>query len=452
MTASSVLRGEREPPQILDRVIRAALAAADPAAAVRRALTVRRDTLVFGSLLLPLRAVRRIVVVGAGKAAAPMAEAVVAVVAPRPVEGIVIVPEGYAAPAGPVAVREAGHPIPNGAGLRATTEILDLLATTDERDLVIAVLSGGGSALLVAPEDGLELDDVTTTTEALLRSGAPIAAVNAVRKRLERVKGGGLARAAAPATLIGLVISDVVGGSLDVIASGPTVPDQSSWQDAAEVIARYRLAEALPPRVLERIRRGVAGAEAPPLTAGDPVFANARTAVIADNRLAALAARRAAEAAGFATLLLTTSLEGEASVVGQVLASILRETRASGSPLAPPCCLIAGGETTVTVRGAGRGGRNQELALGAAIGLAGVPGVLLASVGTDGRDGPTDVAGAWVDGETVARGAALGLEATAVLATNDSYRFFATVGGHLRLGPTRTNVNDLVVLLAFSPA
>jgi hydroxypyruvate reductase len=452
MTASSLLPGGHEPPAILDRVIRAALAAADPAAAVRRALTVRRDTLVFGSLLLPLRAVRRVLVVGAGKAAAPMAEAVVEALAPRPVEGLVIVPEGYAAPAGPVVVREAGHPIPDRAGQRATAEILDLLATTDERDLVVAVLSGGGSALLVAPEEGLDLDDLATTTAALLRSGAPIAAVNAVRKRLDRVKGGGLARAAAPATLIGLVISDVVGGSLDVIASGPTVPDQASWQDAAAVIARYRLGEALPPRVLERIRRGVAGEEAPPLTAGDPVFANARTAVIADNRLAALAARRAAEAAGFATLLLTTSLEGEASVVGQVLASILRETRGSGSPLAPPCCLIAGGETTVTVRGTGRGGRNQELALGAAVGLAGVPGVLLASVGTDGRDGPTDVAGAWVDGETVARAAAMGLEATAALANNDSYRFFATVGGHLRLGPTRTNVNDLVFLLAFSPA
>ncbi|GIW07408.1 MAG: hydroxypyruvate reductase [Dehalococcoidia bacterium] len=442
------LRSEGPPP-ILTRVIEAALAAVDPAAAVRRALTVRRDTLAFGSLLLPLRSVRCIVVVGAGKAAAPMADAVVDLLAPRLVEGVVIVPYGYAAPAGSVVVREAGHPLPDAAGVRATAEILELLAGVDERDLVIAVISGGGSSLLVAPEHDLELDDLVVVNEALLRSGAPITAVNAVRKRLDRVKGGGLARAAAPATLIGLVLSDVIGSPLDVIASGPTVPDEATWQDALEVVGRYGLAERLPARVLERLRRGTAGWEAPPLAAGNPVFANARTAVIADNRLAARAACRAAEEAGFAPLLLTTSLDGEASAAGRVLASVLREVRASGAPLAPPCCLVAGGETTVTVRGGGRGGRNQELALGAALGLAGVPDVLLASVGTDGRDGPTDVAGAWVDGATVARAAGRGLDAVAALAENDSYQFFAAAGGHLRLGPTRTNVNDLVIMMAF---
>ncbi|MCS6802257.1 MAG: DUF4147 domain-containing protein [Chloroflexota bacterium] len=448
MSASS-RPAPRQPPAILSTLIQAALAAADPAAAVQRALSVRRETLAFGSLLLPLRSVRRILVVGAGKAAAPMAAAVADLLAPRPVEGVVIVPSGYAAPAGPITVREAGHPVPDAAGLHATAEILSLLAGADERDLVIALISGGGSALLVAPDDGLELSDLVVTTEALLRSGAPIAAVNAVRKRLDRVKGGGLARAAAPATLIGLVISDVIGSPLDVIASGPTVPDQSTWQEAAEVVARYRLEEALPPRVVDRIRRGAAGQGAPPLTAADPAFAKARTAVIADNRLAAQAACRAAKEAGFATLLLTTSLEGEASAAGRVLASVLREARASGAPLPPPCCLVAGGETTVTVRGTGRGGRNQELALGAALGLAGIPGVLLASIGTDGRDGPTDVAGAWVDGETAARAAAQGVDAAAALASNDSYAFFAAVGGHIRLGATRTNVNDLVFLIAF---
>ncbi|GIW11787.1 MAG: hydroxypyruvate reductase [Dehalococcoidia bacterium] len=437
-----------EPPALLRSVVQAALAAVEPGAAIRRALAVRRGALTVGGLLLPLRAFRRVLIVGAGKAAAPMAAAVADLVAERPVEGLVIVPHGYRAPTGPVALREAGHPLPDEAGLRATAELIELLAGANEDDLVIATLSGGASALLVAPAGDLTLEDVGVTTELLLRSGATIAEVNAVRKRLDRIKGGRLVRVAFPALTLGLVISDVVGSPLDVIASGPTVPDRSSWEEAAAVIARYQLTERLPPRVRAWLEAGYAGQLDPPLGPDDPVFTRAKTVIVADNRLAARSAARAAEEAGLASLVLTTFVEGEAREVGRVLAGVLREVDASGLPLRRPCCLVAGGETTVTVRGPGLGGRNQEVALGAALALAGVPRVLFAAIGTDGRDGPTDVAGAWVDGETVARGRAHGQEAAAALAANDSYHFFAAAGGHLRTGPTLTNVNDLYLLFA----
>ncbi|MCL6650516.1 MAG: DUF4147 domain-containing protein, partial [Chloroflexi bacterium] len=349
-----------EPPALLRSVVQAALAAVEPGAAIRRALAVRRGALTVGGLLLPLRAFRRVLIVGAGKAAAPMAAALADLVAERPVEGLVIVPHGYRAPTGPVALREAGHPLPDEAGLRATAELIELLAGANEDDLVIATLSGGASALLVAPAGDLTLEDVVVTTELLLRSGATIAEVNAVRKRLDRIKGGRLVRVAFPAMTLGLVISDVVGSPLDVIASGPTVPDRSSWEEAAAVIARYQLTERLPPRVRAWLEAGCAGQLDPPLGPDEPVFTRAKTVIVADNRLAARAAARAAEEAGLASLVLTTFVEGEAREVGRVLAGVLREVDASGLPLRRPCCLVAGGETTVTVRGPGLGGRNQE--------------------------------------------------------------------------------------------
>jgi hydroxypyruvate reductase len=443
-----VIASDATTPEILDRLLWAALAAVDPAAAVRRALAVRRDTVTFGGMLIPLRGMRRIVVVGAGKAAAPMARAVAELLSSQPVEGLVVVPYGYAEHAGPIEVREGGHPLPDAAGIAATAEIFELLATTDERDLVIALISGGGSALLVAPDDGVSLGDLVATNALLLRCGATIREINAVRKRLERAKGGGLARAAAPSTLIGLVVSDVVGSPLDVIASGPTVADTSTWADATSVIDRFDLWSALPAAVTARLRDGFGGrweAESKP---SDPAFASARSQVIVDNRVAALAAVQAARDAGMHAMLLTTFVEGEAREVGRALAGILREVNASGAPLPRPCVFVAGGETTVSVRGGGKGGRNQEVALGAAIALDGVPNVLFASVGLDGRDGPTDVAGAWADGATMQRARELGRDPFVALAENDSHRFFAEVGGHLRTGATLTNVNDLFLLVA----
>jgi hydroxypyruvate reductase len=326
---------------------------------------------------------------------------------------------------------------------------VDLLADADPRDLVVCVISGGGSALLTLPVEGISLTDLQQTTDALLRCGATINEINVVRKHLDVVKGGGLARAAAPAQLLTLVLSDVVGNPLDAIASGPTVPDTSSWRGAAEVFDRYELWDEVPAAVADRVRRGLAGEFPENPGPDDPLFATAQTVVVGSNLRAAQAAAAQGATLGLRTLVLSTYLEGEARDVARLLAGVLREVNASGNPLPRPCLVVAGGEPTVTIRGTGRGGRNQELALAAAFSLQDVPNVLLASIGTDGNDGPTDAAGAFVDGTTLARARARGLDARAALAHNDSYSFFDALGELVKTGPTNTNVNDLYLLFAF---
>ncbi|MCA1644553.1 MAG: glycerate kinase [Chloroflexi bacterium] len=434
----------------LDRLLAAALAAVEPGEAVRRALARQAGDLVVAGRRYALAAQRRIVVVGAGKASAPMAAAVEEVVGEAVrLEGSVTVRYGHVAPTRQVRIRQAGHPMPDEAGAEATRAIVELLEETDAQDLVICVISGGGSALLTLPADGLLLADLQQTTDALLRSGASINEINVVRKHLDRVKGGGLARLAAPAQVITLVLSDVVGNPLDAIASGPTVPDTSTWAEAGAVFDRYRLWSMVPAAVVERVRAGLAGRLPETPKPDDPLFARTQTEVVGSNLLACEAAANSASAMGLRSLVLTTYVEGEARDVGRVLAGLLREVDSSGHPLARPCVLVAGGETTVTVRGQGLGGRNQELALAAAFALRGVPEVLLASIGTDGSDGPTDAAGAYADGSTLERAAALGLEPRQHLADNDSYRFFDRLGDLIRTGPTNTNVNDLYLLFAF---
>jgi hydroxypyruvate reductase len=434
----------------LDKVLAAALAAVEPGQAVRRALIADADGFVLEGRRYPLALWRRVVVVGAGKASAPMAAAVEDVLGARvPVEGSVTVRYGHTAPTRSVRILEASHPVPDAAGVVATRAIVELLEDADERDLVIYVISGGGSALLTLPAEGISLQDLQLTTDALLRCGATINEINVVRKHLDTVKGGGLARLAAPAQRITLVLSDVVGNPLDAIASGPTVADPSTFADAGAVLDRYELWEGVPTSVTSRIRAGVAGRIADTPKPGDTLFQHSQQVVVASNLLACEAAARAAEALGFTTMVLTTFVEGEAREVGRVLAAVLREIDASAHPLERPCCIVAGGETTVTMRGRGRGGRNQELALSAAFALGGVRDVLLASIGTDGNDGPTDAAGAWVDGSTLRRGAGLGLDASRLLADNDSYTFFDRLGDLIRTGPTNTNVNDLYLLFAW---
>ncbi len=392
-----------------------------------------------------LRDYRRVLIVGAGKASAPMAAALEDIIGDAcPVEGSVTVRYGHTAPTRWVKIREAGHPMPDQAGVDATGEIERLLETTDERDLVVCVISGGGSALLTLPAEGLTLDDLRQTTDAILRSGADITDFNVVRKHIDLVKGGGLARLAAPAPLVTLVLSDVVGNPLDSIASGPTVPDTSTWADARAVFDRFSLWDAVPGVVAERMRAELPDTPKP----GDALFTRTQTVLVGSNLLACQAAAAEAEQSGYRSLIVSTFVEGEAREAARVLAGVLREVHASGHPLPRPCCLIAGGETTVTIRGSGKGGRNQELALAAAFALRNVPDVLLASIGTDGNDGPTDAAGAWVDGATLARAAERGLDAEAALRDNDSYTFFDQLGQLIKTGPTNTNVNDLYVLLA----
>ncbi len=434
----------------LKTVLDAALAAVEPGRSVRRFLSRRDTALEVDGRVYDLSRHRRVLVVGAGKASAPMAAAVEDVVGQSiPLSGSVTVRYGHVAPTRAVHILEAGHPMPDAAGVAATRAIVDLLQETTENDLVVCVISGGGSALMTLPSEGISLEDLQQTTDALLRCGATINELNTVRKHLDLVKGGGLARLAAPAQLVTLVLSDVVGNPLDVIASGPTVPDTSTFADASAVLERYGVWSALPQSVASRIRAGVDQQIPDTPKPGDPLFERAQSVIVGSNLLACEAAAQAATRAGFSALVLTTWVEGEAREVGRVLAGLLREVDSSGHPLARPCCLVAGGETTVTVRGQGRGGRNQELALSAAFSLRGVRDVLLASVGTDGSDGPTDAAGAYVDGSTLDRAAALGRDPAVALANNDSYTLFDGLGDLIRTGPTNTNVNDLYLLFAF---
>lgn len=427
----------------------AALAAVEPAAALRACFQRDGDTLRVGESVYDLRRYRRIIVVGAGKAGAPMAQAVESALGDRVSAGIVNVKYGYTAPTKIIELNQAGHPIPDEKGVAGAQRMADLVQGATADDLVIALISGGGSALMVLPSPSLTLNDKRRLTDSLLRSGATINEMNTVRKHLSQVKGGGLARLAYPADVITLMLSDVVGSPLDVIASGPTVPDTSTFQDAWSVLDSHGLIDELPKSIEQRLRAGLAGEIAETPKGADPIFDHCRNVVIASNEIAARAAVAQAAREGLNPLLLSTYVEGEAREVARVLAGIAREIEHSGSPVAAPACVIVGGETTVTIKGHGLGGRNQEMALATAIRIAGLPDTMFLTLATDGSDGPTDAAGAIVTGETSARATALGLDPHQFLADNDSYHFFQKLGDLVITGPTNTNVNDLAFLLVF---
>ncbi len=431
--------------QPLVSILEAALAAVDPYQAVQAVLQREDNRLLVGAHSYDLNAYERILVLGAGKAGAPMTQAVETVLGERISGGLVVVKTGHSGPTQHVELVEARHPMPDAAGFAAGQRMLTLANQAGPQDLVIAVLSGGGSALLEAPAPGLTLADFQAMTAALLACGATINELNCLRKHCSLVKGGQLARAVAPATLITLVLSDVVGSPLDVIASGPTVPDSSTWQDAWAVVTKYNLADQLPATLVARLRAGLQREIPDTPKADDPLFAQVQTQIVADNRVAAEAALRQAERLGFHTLLLTTYLEGEASVVAKVVAALAKEIQSSSQPCPPPACLILGGETTVTLTAdAGRGGRNQELALAAALALQETQGITVVSLATDGSDGPTDSAGGIIDGATVQRGRAAGLDATDHLRRHDAYPYLQATHDLLLTGPTQTNVNDLI--------
>lgn len=476
-------------------ILRAALDAVDPGAAVRRHLSVSGGRLFVGDPADPgpvfdLAAIDRVLVVGAGKAGAPMAAAAAGILGKRLTGGLVVTKYGHALAepggAGPVEITEAAHPVPDAAGVEAAMRIVRILEGATARDLVLCLLSGGGSALLTAPAEGISLDDLRQLTRVLLACGAPIHDINTVRKHLSRVKGGQLARLASPAAVISLILSDVVGDPLDVIASGPTVPDPATFADAWGVLERYDVAGSVPAAVRDRLAAGAAGRAADTPKPGDPLFGRVHNVLAGNNRRAALAAADEAARLGFRPVLVSDRLQGEARRAGRVLAGLAKSLAAGmpGSagdrtpPVPPepgpgdprqttvplpgdstrqehprrdtptlPVCLLLGGETTVTLRGNGLGGRNQETALAAAIDLDGLEGVLVASVATDGGDGPTEAAGAFADGATVRRAQALGLDPAAHLDRNDSHPFFAALGDLVVTGPTRTNVNDLALVM-----
>lgn len=438
----------------LAHIMAAALAAVDPRNAVHNFVQRDGNSLQINDQHYDLGSIKRVFVVGAGKAGAPMAVAAAEILGERLTAGLVIVKEGYAGEQtslGPLRIVEGGHPLPDARGVTAAEQIAQMLAQASHDDLVLALISGGGSALLTLPAPGLTLDDKIGLTDVLLRCGATINEINTLRKHISRIKGGRLAELAAPAPVATLVLSDVIGSPLDVIASGPTVPDPTTFTDAWAIVERYAIADQLPPNIRTYLLQGRAGMIAETPKPGDPLFDRVQNVIVGSNEIAALAAAETAQKLGFNTLILSTYLEGEARTVGGVLATIAREIALHDRPLPTPALVLAGGETTVTIRGDGRGGRNQELALGAVRGLAGLRETTLVALATDGGDGPTDAAGAVVTGETLGQAQAQQLNPDHFLRRNNAYHFFAPLNDLLLPGPTLTNVNDLTLLAVGAP-
>jgi hydroxypyruvate reductase len=414
------------------QIMHAALNAVEPGAAVRWHLRLANGRLRIGGLYgaertYDLNEFDRALVVGGGKAGAPMAAAVNEVLGPRLAGGVVVVKHEHLlddpTATGPIEIFEAGHPVPDEAGLQGAGRIADLLRSTTSRDLVLSLISGGGSALMTSPMPGISLADLQSLTQVLLGCGATINEINTIRKHISQLKGGQLAQLASPSPVISLILSDVVGDPLEVVASG-------------------------------HLDAGLNGAISDTPKPSDPVFDGVQNVIVGSNRLAAQAAAAEAQRLGFDTILLTTFLEGEAREVAKAIAGLAKglvrgeTTHPSDRALLQPACLVLGGETTVTLRGDGKGGRNQEMALAAALSVADWEGILIAFLATDGTDGPTDAAGAFADGSTVARANHLGLDAEVHLAGNDSYHFFQKLEDLIITGPTNTNVNDLALILA----
>ena len=415
-----------EPKSFLTAIFDAAVAAANPE------LTIRRH--------LPPRPKGRTIVIGAGKGSAQMAAAFDKAW-DAPLEGLIVTRYGYATACDRIAVLEAAHPVPDEAGLEAGRRLLDAVSGLTEDDLVVALISGGGSSLLPAPPEGLTLADEIAVNQALLASGAPIAAMNTVRKHVSRIKGGRLAAAAFPARVVSLVVSDIPGDNPALVASGPTVPDAATREDALRIVETYGM--NLPPAVMAHLRSSVADAPLP----DDPRFRRSEVHVIASAAVSLEAAAAEARRNGVEAVILSVSIEGEARDVGSVHAAIAREVATRDRPFRKPVLILSGGETTVTLRGRGKGGRNSEFLLSFAVGIDGAPGIHALAADTDGIDGSEDNAGAFADGTTVARMRAVDVDAKARLAGNDAWTAFNAVGDLFAPGPTGTNVNDLRAIL-----
>lgn len=429
-------------------ILKSAVDAVDPGDAIRRRMMVEGSRLSCDGFEIDLEHYSRVFVVGGGKAGGAMSEAVEGLLGDRVSGGAVNVLKGTEDSYRLQNIRlyGASHPIPDERSLRGVEAMLSILEGVGEDDLLIVLISGGGSALMTYPAKEVGVGDVKKITDRLLKSGATINELNAVRKHISAVKGGQMVKRARPATVLSLILSDVVGDPIDAIASGPTAPDTTTFQDAVSVLKDHGIWESTPESIRNRLLKGASGEIEETPKPGDATFEKVHNFVIGSNLLAAKAAVEMAQAFGYNSILLSTRLEGEARRVGTVLAGIAGEIALSGYPLRRPAAVIAGGETTVTVLGSGEGGRNQELALSAASKIMGLD-VVIATLATDGIDGPTEAAGAIADGATMERAESMGLEAVKSLADNDSHGFFKGLGDALITGPTGTNVNDLTLIL-----
>ena len=429
-------------------IFEAALKAVNPEQAIHNALRLDRDVLYFEGGSIDTSKVERILVIGGGKAGGLMARAIESLLGGRIGSGAVNVLEGTEDAVSLVHIYLNGvsHPVPSRSGVEGVKQMLELTEGLTADDLIIILISGGGSALMPLPAEGLDLDDLQDVTGKLLRAGASINELNAVRKHLSAFKGGQLARHCSPARVLSLILSDVIGDPLDTIASGPTSPDDSTYSDALGVLEKYGLFVDLSEQVKQRVMAGVKGELPDTPKIGDPVFDRVNNILVANNPIAAEAAKEKAEDLGYNSIVFSTSIEGEARQVGVDFSDMAKEVVNIDHPVRKPAAIILGGETTVTVKGTGIGGRNQELALGAALSLR-CDSCLIATLGTDGIDGPTEAAGAFVDGITVRRAEGKGLDPARYLEENDSYTFFSEMGEAIITGPTGTNVNDLALIL-----
>ncbi len=425
----------------------AAVRAVDPAEAIHRHVRREGARLSIGAESVDLDKVRQVVVAGLGKAGASMAGAIEEILGERISRGLVVTKYGHVQPTKTIRLHEAGHPVPDAAGLAGAQALLDQVTGLTPDDLVLVLISGGGSALTPAPVAGITLAEKQALTKALLACGADIREMNTLRKHISRIKGGQLARAAAPARVFTLILSDIVGDPLDAIASGPTVPDPTTYADALRILDKYRIRGEIPASIRTYLEAGAAGQHAETPKPEDPLFGRVKSLMVASNIQALEAAEGEARRLGLQAMILSSFIEGETKEIARMHAALAMEVRASGHPMSAPVCLITGGETTVTLKGKGKGGRNQEFALAAGLDIAGMPDVVIFSAGTDGTDGPTDAAGAVVDGSTVERAKALGLNPRAALDGNDAYPFFEKLGDLVITGPTRTNVMDVRLVL-----
>jgi glycerate 2-kinase len=442
------------------RILKAAFLAVDPYTAIRKSISIQKNSLRVKNQRFQLSRYKRIRLIGMGKACIPMALAIQDLLGDQITDGLLVVKDQPHVPGSAHTSAEgsrlhypiikSSHPVPDERSQRAGSVLKTFLQDSHPDDLVICLVSGGGSALVVSPVTGVDLNDIQGMTRLLLTCGATIQEINILRKHLDEVKGGGLARWAFPATLLNLVLSDVLGDPLDVIASGPGYPDTSFYQDAWNLLEKYQIVKQMPARIVDVLSQGLQDKREETPKPGDPIFSKVVHTILGNNRLAANAALKQAKLEGYHSMLLTTFLQGEARQAGIFMASIARELAAANSPLPSPACLVVGGETTVTLTGDGVGGRNQELALGAVTHFAGLKSSLLITLATDGEDGPTDAAGAVVTGDTQARALNVGMNPMNFLANNDSYHFFKTLEDLIVTGPSQTNVNDLVLLFHFN--
>ncbi len=437
----------------INYIVKQALLSVSPYQCVANKIDIQGSNLFIFEKKIDLNKINDIYVIGVGKAVIPMAEAVFDKIGNRITSGLLIAKHknnnnvnGFG---DKIQICYGGHPIPSGQSLESTKKLISFLKEVTKNDLIINLVSGGGSALMVLPPKGITLHDVTNLTTALLKCGADIHEINTIRKHVDMIKGGGLARMTYPAHMETLILSDVLGDEISMIASGPTSKDETTYNDSWEIIQKYKIENEIPKSIINYLKKGMKGDLQETVKSGDEVMSKISNNIIGSLITAIASAERAAKKSGYNTAILSTKLVGEAREVGKVFGSILTNMVETDKLIKKPACLIAGGETTVTITGNGKGGRNQELALGAVGQIDNLPDCCLITIATDGEDGPTDAAGAFVTGRTKTRAEEKGLNHEQYLANNDAYNFFRITGNLVKIGPTGTNVNDLLFLFAY---